>query len=682
MIALADIPIHLLVAGGLLAALIAGFLIAFLAPGLVYLFRLRRIQKQLGKLEATSQLEEFRKLFAKDKRLAHLWKEFQDSLHVQRDDRDGQSRIVAIRSTLQAEAYFNSQFVVDSRLHTDFFKHLPGIFTGIGIIGTFTGLIEGLRQFKVSENATTVRSSLESLMHSVGNAFLISAAAITAAMIVTFIEKLLLAALYRRTEEIAHGIDAFFDSGAGEEYLSRLVKASEDSASQSKILKDSLVNELGDILRQLTDAQLATSEKLHQQLAQRFDEATGKQAQSAREDSKALVDAISASIKESLKEPLETIASTVKSASGDQSATAVRMLNDVMVSFSQRLNDLFGGQISGLNDLNKQTARGMQDAVNSLNALVSKLEESGKRSTEDMASEMAVAIRSMEERQSSINSQTQAFVEQIQKLVESSQADTQQKLQETLESIGHQMTAIVQTLGESQRTVFEGNRAREEAMGDRARGIVSEMTGAVQAAVSGMAEASSAMARNMATLTTATTTSVDKLNIGAERLSTAAITFATAGERVTNVMTIASAVSEKLAEVSGSLTSGSAAIQELLRDYRVQREAVGQLLVEVRTTVELARKEASITADVLHRIEGSTQKLGAAQLAADAYLEGVSDVLLGSSEAFRSSVVSTLGKVNHDFHDKLSSAVGLLSTAVQELAITLEITPPSRRGAP
>lgn len=158
-------------------------------------------------------------------------------LHIQREERDGQLTIIATRATAPAELYFNSQFVVDSRLRTEFFKHLPGLFTGIGIIGTFSGLIEGLRQFQVSENAATVRDSLQSLMHLVGEAFLVSAAAIGAAMVVTFIEKLLLASLYRRTEEIAHDIDARFDSGAGEEYLSRLVRASEDSASQSKILK-------------------------------------------------------------------------------------------------------------------------------------------------------------------------------------------------------------------------------------------------------------------------------------------------------------------------------------------------------------------------------------------------------------------------------------------------------------
>jgi len=643
----------------------------FLVPGVIHWFRLRNILSGVGSLEAKTSPGDFKKLFMRDKQLAHLWAEYSESLHVQREERDGQMQVVAVRSTIAADTYFNEQFVVDSRLRTEFFKHLPGIFTGLGIIGTFTGLIEGLRRFQVSENAATVRASLESLMHAVGEAFLISAAAIAAAMAVTFLEKLLLAALYRKTEAIAHGIDARFEAGAGEEYLSRLVNASEASASQSKILKDALVKELGDILRELTASQLSTGQQLHAQLAQRIEESTNRQVEAAREDNQVLGDIIAGSIEKSLKGPLDKIANSVETASGDQSATAVKMLNDIMVSFSQRLNDLFGGQINGINELNKQTAQGMQDAVASLNALVGKLEESGKKTTDDMAAQMAASIRAMEERQASINTQTEEFVDQIRQLVQSSQAETQQKLQATLDSIGQQMTTILSKLSESQAKVFEDNRAREQSMADRASNAVSEMTGSVEAAVKEISAASQTMAQSVSTLTAATASTVDKMSAGANRLDTAATNFAAAGDRVTSAMGQAATVSGKLTELSGALTTSSGALQEALRDYKSQRDAVSALLGDVRATVELAKKEVSLTGDVLQRIETSTTKLSQAQKAADEYLDGVSQVLADSSDAFRESVVSTLAKVNHDFHTKLSSAVGLLSTAVQELEVTL-----------
>lgn len=667
---LSNIATHLLVTGTLLSLLVLGFVALFLVPGVIHWFRLRQILSSVESLEAETLPSEFKKIFIRDKALAHLWAEYQGSLYTQREERDGVMQVVAVQSTTAAEAYFNGQYVVDSRLRTEFFKHVPGIFTGLGIIGTFTGLIEGLRHFEVSENAATVRTSLESLMHAVGEAFLISAAAITAAMAVTFFEKFLLAALYRKTEAIAHEIDAHFDAAEAKS-LSRLVEASETSASQSKILKDALVKELGDILRELTASHLSAGQQLHAQLAHSIEESTNRQVAAAREDNQVLGDVIADSIEKSLKAPLDKIANSVETASGDQSSTAVKMLNDIMVSFSQRLNDLFGGQINGINELNKQTAQGMQDAVASLNALVGKLEESGKKTTDDMAAQMVASIKAMEESQANINTQTQEFVDQIRQLVQSSQAETQQKLQATLDSVGQQMSTILGNLSESQAKVFEDNRAREQSMADRASNAVSEMTGSVEAAVKEISAASQTMAQSVSTLTAATATTVDKMSAGANRLDTAATNFAAAGDRVTGVMGQAATVSGKLAELSGALTTSSSALQEGLRDYKSQRDAVSTLLGDVRATVELAKKEASLTGDVLQRIETSATKLGQAQKAADEYLDGVSQVLAESNDAFRESVVSTLAKVNHDFHTQLSSAVGLLKTAVLELEATL-----------
>lgn len=668
---LAATPTPVLATGGVLAVLVLIFFVVFLVPGVLHWFRLSLIQRRIKKFESKNFASEFKKVFAKDKRLSHLWKEYQDSLHIQREERDGQLTTVAIRATVPSELYFNSQFVVDSRLRTEFFKHLPGLFTGIGIIGTFSGLIEGLRVFQVSENAATVRASLESLMHSVGEAFLISAAAIAAAMVVTFVEKLLLASLYRRTEEIAHAIDARFDSGAGEEYLSRLVRASEDSASQSKILKDALVKELGELLRELTTAQITSAKESQLFLSERLAQTSKEQVEATRQDNQALGVTIAESIQQSLQGPLQDIANTVKSASGDQSATAARMLQDVMASFSQRLNDLFGGQISGLSDLNQQTAKSIQEAVGTLQTLVSNIEESSRRSTDAMAERMAQAIEKMEARQEAMNAQSTAFVEQIRQLVASSQSETNTKLQATLETIGTQVAGMLATLSESQAQVFEGNRSREQSMTDRAKSAVSSMSESVEAAIKEMSTASAQMAKNVAVLTQTTSSSVDKMNTGAEQLGTASRNFAAAGERVTSVMGQAADVTAKLSETSGALTSGSVALQELLRDYKTQRDAVGQLVSELRATVELARKEASLTGDVLARIESSATRLGAAQKQADDYLAGVSRVLGEAHTTFASEVKRTLEKANTEFHNKLSGAVGLLSSGVQELEVTL-----------
>jgi hypothetical protein len=669
---LLSIAPQLLIPSSILGVLALTFIGFFLVPGYIHWFRLKALYGRISKCEGRTVIPDLKKAFDRDKKLAHLWSEYKESLHMQREDRDGQLVVVQIRATVPAETYFNGQYIVDSRLRTEFFKHLPGIFTGIGIIGTFWGLIHGLNTFKVSEDASAVRSSLESLMNHVGQAFMVSATAITAAMLVTFLEKWLLSALYRRTEEIAQAIDAKFEAGAGEEYLSRIVKASEDSASQSKILKDALVKELGDLLRDLTNAQIEGFKDQQAQLAGRLSEVSRQQVESAHQDSEALGTTIASSIEKSLQGPLSAIADTVKTASGDQSATAARMLQDVMVSFGQRLNDLFGGQISGLSDLNKQTAQSIQTVVGTLQSLVASLEESSRRSTDSMAERMAQAIEKMEARQESINTESHAFVQQIQELVASSQSETNKKLQVTLENISVQVGTMLTTLNESQKQTFESHRAREEEMAQRSSGAVTAMSESVEVAIREIGEASTQMARSVAILSQTTSISVDKMNSGAEQLNVALGRFTAASDAIGSIMTQSAGIAAKLTEASGSLTSGGAAMQELLRDYQLQRNAIATLVTELRVTVEGARKEAALTGDVLSRIQGAAERLAAVQHQADQYLEGVSQVLGDAHNAFAIEVTKTLDKANSEFHKKLTSATGMLSTAIGELELSLQ----------
>lgn len=392
-------PVAILVVGGFLSVLALGFVVFFLAPALAMWRRLGIVAKRL-KAARPDNLAELERIFQLDGTLRHLWKEFRDTLHGQREERDGQLITVAFRATAPAESFFNGQNVVDGQLRTEFFKHLPGVFTGIGIIGTFLGLISGLQSFEVPDDPARVRASLEVLLAGVFEAFVVSASAISLAMIVTLLEKLLLASLYRRTDQVAQHLDSLFAMGAGEEYLARLVTASEDSAAQAKILKDALVGDLKQILQEVSERQIAAQ----------------------RDSSDALARNITDGIKSGLEGPLTRISSVVEKASGDQSATAANLLTDVMASFSQRLNDLFGGQISGIQELMGKSGQEMQQAVSALNALVGRMEESARRSGDEMSDRMAAAIENMERRQAAINEQSQSFLEAIRELTTKSQS--------------------------------------------------------------------------------------------------------------------------------------------------------------------------------------------------------------------------------------------------------------------
>ncbi len=683
---ISTLPIALLLTGAALIICILMFLAMFAVPGALHLIRLNAVVAQLkgrniggAKDGVEKSLHELGKVFSKDPQLTHLWREYRETLHLIREERDGVVSPVGIRSTVPAEMYFSAAYIVESRLRTEFFKHLPGILTGLGIIGTFSGLIEGVANFPVSSSPDVMRPGLQSLLHSVGEAFLISAIAIGLAMAVTFTEKILLSALYRRSERIAHGIDALFVSGAGEEYLSRLVKASEDSASQTKILKDALVRELGDLLRELTSQQLELSRQHHAGLLQGLSQSSQRQIDASKEDSVATRDAITRSIEEGLKGPIDKMVKAAETASGDQSSAAVQMLQDVMLNFSQKLNDLFGDQISGINQLNAKAAQGLQDAVGALQSALEGMKHAGQETTDAMAKKMAEAIQKMEERQASMNAEAAAFSAQLRDLAAKNQTETSEKIQSSLTDLGSTMKTIMEALKESQDRVFEANAQREADMTSRASNMVSNMSDTSTVAAKALSDAADAMRKSVDALSHSTATSIDKMSVGAEVLNAALQRFSSAGSSVSNVMELAAKTATKLSDASSQLSTGADAVLQSIKDYQLQREAMAGVLNGVKETVALASREASITKEVVERIDASAKKLAIAHEAADVYLAGVTKVLEEAHESFAKEVVKTLGRANTEFHSKLSSAVALLSSSIQELEASLGPTAAGRK---
>lgn len=341
--------------------------VAFIIFTLFYLFRAVKIVNGLEKYkqsinsiknnEPDNQLQHLQNLFVQPE-LKHAWSEFKESLHSQYELEDGEEKIVRIRATAPSASFFSEQQLVDIPLNTELFKHLPGILTGVGIIGTFYGLMIGLKHFDPS-TPEQVTSSVNNLLHDVLYAFLGSAFAITFSILITWLEKFYLAKCYKNLEKFTAELDSLYDSGVGEEYLASLVKSSNESATQARHLKESLVTDLRDMLLHLANSQKVENERLATTLSTTYRE-TGQQ----------FAEQVSGAIENSLKSPLDKIAGAVQTASGDQSGMVQNMLQDVLTAFMAKLDTTFGQQFTSLNEMMGQTVGAIQTIQTGFSALL------------------------------------------------------------------------------------------------------------------------------------------------------------------------------------------------------------------------------------------------------------------------------------------------------------------------
>lgn len=596
--------------------------------------KLSEIKQQLNGSHITD-LEQIEAVMTTDE-LQHLWSEYAETLHSQqRENELGQLEIWRYRATAMAEVFFSEQALVETPLKTAFYKHLPGILTGLGIIGTFSGLIHGLDGFQVTDNPSDVRDSLGKLIQSVGHAFIVSAIAIFLAMFCTWWTNRELTKRYRQVEQLCQLIDSFFDAGAGEEYLARLVEASETSATQAIQLKDALVSDLKEVLSELTERQIqGTSSGVGQ------------------------------TIVDGLAKPMSEISEAVRTLGASQGDAVNRMLTDVLSNFSERMEKMFGGQLSGMSELLTQTTQAMQATATRFDQLAVNMDTAGQKATEAMAERLNHAIASMEARQGVLNKQMGEFVAQIREMVNQSQTESAQKLQETVGKLGEQVAGMIGQLQESSR---EHTATQSHA--------VTNLSGQVEMLIAQLVKTSGDLQSNVSALTSVTTSAIDRMNSGAETLVIAADDFAKAGQGVAGTMNAAADATGKIQSSAQSLGTATASIQQMFADYRRTSDALAAMLADLKTTMDTAKKEAGLTNQLVSQLKAAADQLGQAQVQADSYLQGVNKVLTETHRSFASEISNTLRQGNSHFQQELSQAVGLLRSSIQDLGDTLDNLP-------
>lgn len=637
-----SLPPHIYVFAALLGVLLLAFAIFSLLPSFVVSRQLSTVINKLAALKGVpdGSLEQ---IFLKAGVLEHLWREYADSLHKQLVE----GQVMRLRSTLPASVVFRPEILVDIPLRTDFFKHLPGLFTGVGIIGTFYGLLIGLQSFVVSENPVIVRASLTRLLHGVSEAFLVSAVAITLAMVVTFIEKLVLTRLNAQVEQLAQLLDGMFESGAGEEYLARLVQASESSSMQTAGL---LQGELKQMLTELTEKQIAATHA----------------------GTIALGDRITASIEASMKAPLTEISNALKNASHDQGAALQTMLASMFENFNHQMKDLFGGQAADMSSLQKQTIDALQAAVVSMERMAGNVGSAGQRSAEAMAQQLAAAIAAAESRQSVMEDNLAKFVEQMRLATSQSQGEAQQQLQSALNELSGRMGSVIDGLSAQVLATTDVSRKHQQDLLAQSKDFAGQFSGQMTDVIDGVNRAVAEMKSAVLAMRNTTGEAMLGFNKGADTLILAAQDFARAGQGVSSALDKTALVAGQLTQAAGNVAAASSGLGEMFADYRGTRDSMIELVGSLQLLVEQVRREASLSGEVITRIESATGKLVAAQQNADSYLTKVSEVIAVAHESFSEGMVKAVGEANRDFHQALSDSVKLLREGIHELESTLD----------
>ena len=651
----------------LLAIAIIFFGWSFVGPSIRLWRAINLFTIQLRQLK--NQKTDPRTLAIADERLAHLWAEYCETLHLPQESLDPSTGIPQsgrYRATVPAEANFNSLSIFEGRINAEFFKNLPGLLTGLGIIGTFIGLITGLGAANKGDGDLNITL----LIDSVREAFYVSAFAIILAMLVTFIEKWVVSSFHRRVEQLCQDIDTLYTTGVGEEYLSRLVNASEESAAQAKILKDALVGDLRRLLEEMTQKQIEAS-SYHQaastrQLAEIIEQGIGQplvqMAGHFGSGNQSLQDSVAA-----LNEKFDRVAAGIERIGSNQGDQIADGISGSMATFAQRLDDMLGGQIGHARDLQSKTNDSLEKAILSIETMTAKISSAGAGAASAVAEQVRDAMAEMAERQRFMDQSMQSVAEDLRASVASAQSATSQNVAELVTFLTGQVSDVAQRLQSNSQEFTATQTSQISNLTEQTKACLADLTASVQTQTRSIEAATAAMKGAIADLGLAVSSNVSRMSEGADQIRAASEQFAVSGQAVKGALDNARGVANEFTQLASTLSSGARDASMIVADYRSAREAFASIVTGLTETIAGARRDASVTSQLIQSIEGAAQKLVTAQREADAYLARINEVIANSHQSFTEGMTRTLKQTNTDFHKHLGTAVSSVASTIEEL---------------
>jgi len=602
------------------------YLTKYQKPGTKLEGKLKEINAQLSLLsestEAEVDLSALKNIF-NEKPFINLWQEYSQSLHVVVSE-DGEHS--AIRSTVPAEVFFSKESIVDAQINAEFFRHLPGILTGVGIIGTFTGLVWGLGSFSASKASET----LDLLLGEVKSAFLGSWFAILAAILITFFEKRVLNNCYKQVDELTEQLDGLFSAGVGEDYLARLVRATESSATHAAALKDALMRDLEILM--------------------------SKQATQ-----------IGVSIGESLKAPLETIGGVVKEFSTGQGQAVSGMLENLLAGFMEKLDQTFGSQIKGINEAIQKSSDSMTLVQMSMTKLIDDISNAGKNAASEMSMKMEESLQRAALAQEAMNEQLRMFIEELKQLMIQQQGETKDAMNETIQKVLSELEVGIRSIAEERNKQIEQDQRRTSDLTDSTKELYGGLSENVSKLIEDIKASTIKTEENITQIQKVSTTAISGMNDGAINMKLAAEKFTDAGNAVTDVLEGSKNITDQMERATQSLQGTTTIIKDLLSKYEESRQNNQSYIQELTALIATAKREAGVSEKIVSDMERIMSTLNSTEKLSTEYLDKVNSVLEDAFEKFNVEMISQVRKINAENDQLMASSIGALRAAVETM---------------
>lgn len=349
------------------------------------------------KKEFPKRFEEYREKIIRQPALRRAWLEFEETLVIPPPDAGDD-----IFNTSDVSSYFNHTTVVSPNVSFNYYRSVPNLLTGLGILGTFLGLAAGVNAASSglsSSDPTVITESLDQLLQGSSLAFLTSITGIFLSLIFVLINARISNHLDRLVALLADSIEATMTRVTAASVALKQLNYAEQTTRELKTFN--------------TDLVLSIQQTLEEKIANR------------------------------LSPQLAKLLEAVESLRGDRATDSENVIANMINHFSRAIHDQAGNQFDQLGETVGNLSAMLRSSTNSLTETQEKVRETLEQNTAKVAETLANTG-------TSIISNMTTQLQHTLKGLGSATADQFEQMNATIQGLNSIVNGLTVSLDESQ----------------------------------------------------------------------------------------------------------------------------------------------------------------------------------------------------------------------------------------
>ena len=153
------------------------------------------------------------------------WKEFTETV-LPVTNSQGETKIF---NTQQTELFINNETVIYPHIHVSWFNSIPGVLTGLGLLGTFVSLLIGLAHIHVMPDGQV--QGIQGLINGLSGKFWSSIFGLLFSICFLVAEKHLIGNIQTKCLRLQHKLNTIFARNFSENILLKVSKSMEEQSA-------------------------------------------------------------------------------------------------------------------------------------------------------------------------------------------------------------------------------------------------------------------------------------------------------------------------------------------------------------------------------------------------------------------------------------------------------------------